>query len=356
MRAEPGTRRGFTLIELLVVIAIIAILIGLLLPAVQKVREAAARIKCQNNLKQLGLAAHNYEGVNASFPLGMQLRGGGTTTVATFFVRLLPYVEQDNLYKQWDFNNPANNTGGTAATSKAATMISTFICPADVFAENPFNLANGGSAFSPSQGQSGNPYGGFYSGTSYAGNYGTGSYYTSFSQFAIKPNGIFFMTGPGNEMKPTTQGGSLHERADNHQNLSPVRLGGITDGTSNTLMMGEKNHRDPEFDTWTAQNSGLKMHQVSVWGWGGGRKGTAMIFGSSAVSINSTVKSLGGAANSPNINIQDQRFNAWGSNHTGGVNFVYTDGSVRFVTASINATTLARLSDRADGQPVPGDY
>src|SRR5262245_29437844 len=106
-------RKGFTLIELLVVIAIIAILIGLLLPAVQKVREAAARAKCANNLKQLGIAVHAYEGVYQKFPLGLELRAGSTTTRSTFFIDLLPYIEQAPLHQQWDFANPANNTNAT---------------------------------------------------------------------------------------------------------------------------------------------------------------------------------------------------------------------------------------------------
>ncbi|MBY0459101.1 MAG: DUF1559 domain-containing protein, partial [Gemmataceae bacterium] len=337
-----------------VVIAIIAVLIGLLLPAVQKVREAAARMKCQNNLKQLALGAHSFESANGAFPLGLELRAGATTAQATFFIRLLPYIEQTALAQQWDFNNPATNVSTTVSASRAATMIPIFVCPSDIFAENPFALNATGATYSPSQSASGNPFAGFYSGTSYAGNYGEASYYTSFSQFPIRPNGMLFMTGPGVEMQPGTSGQRLHILCDNHQNLSPVRITEVTDGTSNTLFMGEKNHRDPLFDTWTGANSGLRMHQVSVWAWGGGRKGAAMIFGSAAVPLNSTVQSLGGGTN--NINIQDRRFNAWGSNHTGGVNFVLTDGSVRFVTNAISQTTLIRLSTRAGGEVIGNDF
>lgn len=106
MRSVVRKSRGFTLIELLVVIAIIAILIALLLPAVQQAREAARRTQCKNNLKQIGLALHNYSDVFGSFPIGVNSSFPGGWGVS-FWVGLLPYVEQGNVYSQMSFDGPS---------------------------------------------------------------------------------------------------------------------------------------------------------------------------------------------------------------------------------------------------------
>jgi len=135
-------KRAFTLIELLVVIAIIAILIGLLLPAVQKVREAAARMQCSNNLKQIGVGLHNYHSSFDAFPpmsrLDSSKRGGipsqDQAEKGNLWVHLLPYIEQDNVYKLSELHNPRNpsiDDGSTAAQALGSHVIKTYLCPSD---------------------------------------------------------------------------------------------------------------------------------------------------------------------------------------------------------------------------------
>jgi prepilin-type N-terminal cleavage/methylation domain-containing protein len=206
-------RRGsaFTLIELLVVIAIIAILIGLLLPAVQKVREAANRAKCSSNLKQLALAAHNYHDARGKFPTGLHMgvdMGGGRYAGGTsWMVDLLPYIEQDNLQKKWDYNDHRNNVaGGMNATT--AQIIPIHRCPSDQLnLWYYYHLGMIPEAW------------GYYGIGTYCGNAGRRSYPPA----QLSRDGIFSLD-------------------------SNVRLADITDGSSNTFLFGERSHRDPEYD------------------------------------------------------------------------------------------------------------
>src|SRR5262249_12803587 len=260
--SRPRLSRGFTLIELLVVIAIISILIGLLLPAVQKVRAAAARAKCSNNLKQLGLAAHNHEGVSGHFPPGRP-QTPGPFRGSTVFVYLLPSAKQDPLVRMWDFVNLANNTTNDPKTSRTATVVRIYVCPADIFPENPF-LLQGGSG-------NGITYPGYYAGGSYAGNAGTFSYYPGDIPNPPGATGMLFTTGPSSA--PT-------------QNQQPVRIAGVTDGTSNTLLFGEKNHRDVKFEQLASSGANgypkeYPLYKWSAWAWQGGFKGSGHVFGSS---------------------------------------------------------------------------
>ena len=131
MRLGPDARRpGFTLIELLVVIAIIAVLIGLLLPAVQKVREAAARTQCRNNLKQIGLALHNHHDAKGGFPPGLTVTGTDNLEMGGFggFVPLLPFLEQDNWFRRWD---PGRTWYEPPNADIVSVEVKVFYCPAN---------------------------------------------------------------------------------------------------------------------------------------------------------------------------------------------------------------------------------
>ncbi len=306
-------RTGFTLIELLVVIAIIAILIGLLLPAVQKVREAAARGKCLNNLKQLALAAHNYHDVNQQFPAATYLYPVSAMPPRqgyTLFVSLLPFLEQQNLYQIWNFANPRLN--GQTATSPAATVLSVLICPSDVIMQNPYPAPR--------------PPGTFWGITSYGGNGGSQAYPVAAA------DGMFFAGGPASS--PVR---------------SPVRMADVTDGLSNTLLFGERYHRDPNFDALYNAGSGGASDQIAGYGWWGsfGTGAVTDVTESAFAPLNYLVPPGGGA------NQVILRINAWGSGHTNGANFARADGSVGFIANSIPQATLLLLAQRADGQVIP---
>src|SRR5262245_61087595 len=233
---------GFTLIELLVVIAIIAILIGLLLHAVQKVREAAARMSCQNNLKQIGIALHNHHDQMGTFPPGgMQTGANGTPCYTNWAIELLPYIEQNNLYR--GYNQLLLNTDTANYNAVALARVKTYECPSDLLVGRAEPPASGPDIARPWMHAS-------YRANSGRGNPldGRGFWDTFEPQFwgpgggccappnaslrgplhgtATAYNGVPDQTGTSNSISVLTMGG-------------PEKMTNIIDGTSNTLMVGE---------------------------------------------------------------------------------------------------------------------
>ena len=301
-------RRGFSLIELLVVIAIVAILIGLLLPAVQKVRSAAARTSCANNLKQLALAAHNYHAGMGRLPAG---RGTPAPLIFSVQAYLLPYIEQDNLARQLNYAQPpASYTAGAAsydgsANLPAASMVvHTFICPAD-----PTNGRVPGSV---------------YGGTNYAGSAGTGA--------LANGDGVFFLG-------------------------SAVRLTDILDGTANTALFAERplGGGVPNADVLRnfielpgiAEPSLAACEASGPWNPERGAKWVIGNFGN-------TLYNHATAPNSPladctNATQQRGRMAAR-ANHAGGVNVAFADGSIRFVRDDVASAVWLAFGTRAGGE------
>ncbi len=320
MRQHWSRRSAFTLIELLVVIAIISILIGLLLPAVQKVREASSRMQCQNNLKQLALANHGYHDAlkrfppainlpisnqsGAVFPTNALVKSGkvGQPPVQGMFISwlesVMPYMEYSSLFFQLDLTQREYaNTNGP--TSPGAYVVPVFLCPTD-------NLPPGGISTYTTGGVT------YYFGmNSYGANGGTMSwYYTS-----MTTDGMFYLN-------------------------SRVRIADVLDGTSSTLLLGERYHLDPAY-------SG--MSTLGGWAWTNINALEDYVL-SSQVPINYTL-AAGTKTGSPSFP-EDSRVPAFGSGHTGGANFAMADGSVRFISDTIPLQTLQALSTRAGGEIV----
>jgi prepilin-type processing-associated H-X9-DG protein len=314
---QVARRSAFTSSELLVVIAIIAVLIGLLLPAVQRVREAAARMSCQNNLKQIALAAHHHHDARHSFPPGLvpvDRAGGRFAGGTTLWVELLPYLEQANLHQRWDYGDYRNNlAGGSDATT--ARVLEGLVCPSSGLPRAVHQLQLSGAETWAS---------GHYAISSYAGNGGTRSFGAT---APASKDGVFFTR-------------------------SQVRLGDVKDGTSSTFLFGERSHRDADFDRLT-QAFDPESFPLAGWGgWGsahspGVSPGDVLL--STPVSINYRVPPGAGGAD---LSWMDDRLCAYGSGHVRGANFAFADGSVRFVSEAIALPTLQALSTRAGGEAV----
>jgi prepilin-type N-terminal cleavage/methylation domain-containing protein/prepilin-type processing-associated H-X9-DG protein len=303
----PRTRRfGFTLIELLVVIAILAILIALLLAAIQYVREAANRVQCQNNMKQIGLALHQYHDAFGKFPPALDWINRDEYYLG-WPARILPNIEQAPLYQTisseyarvsspWGYAP----TGPTRPHYGLGVVMGLYGCPSDprlaeLATDQP--IAGPGYSFTTSVGL-----------TSYLGNAGTTS--TSF-------DGIFYP-------------------------MSTIRLTQIIDGTTNTILIGERPPSDDGFWGWWYAGSGFDLTGYADVTMGSRSVDYANYIGCSTVYLNFQP----GNYNDPCAQLH------WYSMHTGGANFCFADGSVRFLAYSAAANAMVALGTRAGGEVI----
>jgi len=307
-------RRGFTLIELLVVIAIIAILIGLLLPAVQKVRAAAARTSCLNNMKQLGLACHGYHDRSNKLPPGAQqtiTTAQGNIIGTTWLTFILPDIEQGNVHAGYNFDLAYNNATNLAVGSN---RVNTFYCPAG--AAGAFQLSgNGGEVNAAGVRNSTTHYFAIF-GPSYTTDANGNVVYTT-SSGATASNGRY---------SAVVNSGMLKNYNSSEGTTGYVKLTDVLDGLTNTLMIGEI--------SWTPLPANSTNHFRS---WIRGNNGGCGAAKNMAEKINSNINYNG------SDNFHDMSF---GSNHTGGAVFAMGDGSVRFVNEQNDLLILKAMSSK----------
>jgi prepilin-type N-terminal cleavage/methylation domain-containing protein/prepilin-type processing-associated H-X9-DG protein len=368
-------RCGFTLIELLVVIAIIAVLIGLLLPAVQKVREAAARMSCTNNLKQLGIACHSFHDAQNGWPLGAELNVGSGWTAF-----LLPYLEQDNAYKgltfreddvsndQWawplpGYPNPSVTDSVTHSRNIALCEMKfkMFRCPSSAVPDNYPDISGDNWIV---QRRAPANYLGCVSGritddrrrlvttTPWGSNSGTEDIHTLDGIFIAKEvhQRIIWQGRHRTTGQQFSYSGGM---------TSGVTMTSITDGTSNTIAIGEAepDRRGVTLAAIERENNASGCGRKDHWAIGSDDVDTSNqgdiseFLGSTGVPINYLM-------NNPPTPCTPQHAAyelSYGSRHSGGANFLFADGSVRFLRDSINPQTLSALGTRNGGEVV-GDF
>ena len=319
----PRPRPGFTLIELLVVIAIIAVLIGLLLPAVQKVRAAAARAQCSNNLKQLALACHSYDAMRKGYPaMTASANPSLSERYVGYLVPLFPYLEQDAFFRLYQQGTVTGQDlsrwpeGGRGAI-RAQSVGKVIRCPADALSPDGVY-----QDFAPGENAS-YPQGILYGLTSYGANMGANT---------------------------SSVGGAV-------ENTIRIQQTSVTDGTSQTILFGERSTNEPLWRTmYVSDPSRQNFAYRSSWPQGlnfNGRRALVEINWRLPGSLDAVPPPQSGAVWQ---DLFDKRVSAYGSEHPGGANLAFCDGSVRFIPNSLSIVTLIALSTRAAGDIVAEDY